>query len=222
MDYLISPSILSADFARLGECIGLVEKAGADELHVDVMDGHFVPNLTLGPAVVRSIRRVTSLPLDVHLMVTDPAKWIEPFAQAGAARLTFHVETVSENEGLELLKQIRDLGIAAGLSLNPDTETSRLDPFLDAVDHVLLMSVFPGFGGQKFIEGAVQRAEAISKALDRRNVLLQVDGGIDVTRVSALAKAGVHAFIAGSSVFGMQSPADAVRAFHTVFQELSE
>jgi len=198
---LVAPSILSADFSKLGEEIKAVEMAGADWIHIDVMDGHFVPNLTIGPVVVKSIRKTTSLPFDVHLMISNPEKYIERFVDAGADILTVHIETV-ENP-LEIINKIRDLGCKAGLTLNPDTPFKKISEFVSEVDLVLIMTVYPGFSGQKFKEEMIPKISEARKKIDsiRRDIYLEVDGGIN-DKTSILAKnAGADVLVAGNHVF---------------------
>ena len=195
---LVSPSILAADFANLEREIHRVEEAGAQILHIDVMDGHFVPNISLGVPVLASVRKATSLPLDVHLMITNPEKYIRPFADAGADTLIFHVEAVPEP--LELLGKIREMGKAPGLSLNPATPADSLLPFIQEADIVLTMSVNPGFGGQKFIPDVLGKIRAFRKAA-RPGTLLSIDGGIGEATIAQAAEAGANMFVAGTSVF---------------------
>ena len=198
----IAPSILSADGRRLGQEIAAVEAAGADWIHVDVMDGHFVPNLTIGPGLVASLRKATKLPLDVHLMIEDPDRYIDAFVQAGADWLTVHVEaSIHLHRTVSL---IRERGIRAGVSLNPATPLSLVEPILPEVDLLLIMSVNPGFGGQKFIEGTLPRIRQ-AKELIRATapqVLLEVDGGVTVKNIRAIADAGADVLVAGAAIFG--------------------
>lgn len=198
MERLIAPSILSADFSRLEAEIRSVEAGGADWLHVDVMDGHFVPNLTIGPPVVASLRPITKLPLDCHLMVTDPSQWIEPFVKAGADGITIHVETIVDAQPL---RKIRSAGKRAGISLNPETPLSRLEPFLSEVDLVLVMSVRPGFGGQAFMEGSFDRIRDLVGLRKGREFLIEVDGGVGASNAKALADAGAQVLVAGHAIF---------------------
>jgi ribulose-phosphate 3-epimerase len=194
----IAPSILSADFSRLAEEIQKVEAAGADLIHVDVMDGHFVPNLTIGPPIVRAIRKVTRLPLDVHLMITNPDAFIPDFTKAGSDYLTVHVETCPHLH--RTIQSIRENGVKAGVTLNPATSLSLIEPILPFVDLVLIMSVNPGFGGQAFIPEVLRAArEMIDRA--GRPVELEVDGGLKVENVGEISKAGADIFVAGSAVF---------------------
>ncbi|MCD6319305.1 MAG: ribulose-phosphate 3-epimerase [Candidatus Desulfofervidaceae bacterium] len=211
--FKIAPSILSADFARLAEEIRAVEEAGADWIHVDVMDGHFVPNLTIGPPVVASLRKVTDLPLDVHLMIEKPERFLEEFAKAGADILTVHVETCPHLH--RTLQIIKKLGKKAGVSLNPATPLCFLEPVLEEVDLVLIMSVNPGFGGQKFIPSALDRIRQVRKWIEERglNIDLEVDGGINADTIAKVAAAGANVFVTGSAVFGQENYAQVIRTF---------
>jgi ribulose-phosphate 3-epimerase len=198
----IAPSILSADFSRLGEEIRAVEEAGADYIHVDVMDGHFVPNITIGPPVVAAIRKVTKLPLDVHLMIENPDKYITDFAKAGSDIITVHAEAcVHLNRTVNFIKE---QGAKAGVSLNPSTPLSLLDHILGDVDLVLLMTVNPGFGGQKFIKSMLPKISEMRRILDGSGlkVELEVDGGVSPDNIAEVSKAGADVFVAGSAVFG--------------------
>ncbi len=199
---LLAPSLLSADFVRLAEEIAKVEAAGADWLHLDIMDGHFVPNLTFGPPVVAAIRKITKLPLDVHLMVTNPAELVEQFAAAGADWLTVHVET--EPHLHRLVNRIRELGVKPAVTLNPATPVGQLDEILSEVDMVLVMSVNPGFGGQKFIPASLSKISRLKEKLNQidRPVLIEVDGGVNEATAPLLVQAGVDVLVAGSAVFG--------------------
>jgi ribulose-phosphate 3-epimerase len=198
---LVAPSILSADFARLGEEVALVEKAGADWLHVDVMDGRFVPNITLGPPIVKALHKVTKLPLDVHLMIVEPEKYVDAFAEAGAATITIHVEACVHLH--RTLCHIKSLGKRAGVVLNPSTSEDTLRYVIDVVDQVLVMSVNPGFGGQSFIRGVLPKVAAIRAMIDQRgrNVDLEIDGGITKETAPEAIAAGARVLVAGSAVF---------------------
>ncbi len=206
----VAPSVLSADFGNLAEAVGEVAST-ADWLHVDVMDGHFVPNLTVGPPVVASLRKHSGLFFDCHLMMTDPGRYLEAFGDAGADSLTVHVE-VGDTEAL--LARIRRLGMRAGIAANPDTPFSAIDPFLDQVDLVLCMTVFPGFGGQEFMGEVMDKVMDVRAAIDARGLSadLEVDGGIDEHTATRAAKAGANVFVAGSAVFGHDAPWEAVEA----------
>ncbi len=198
---LIAPSLLSANFASLREDIKEVEDAGCRILHLDVMDGHFVPNLTIGPVVIESIRRVTDLYFDVHLMIEDPARYLKAFADSGADGITIHQEI--DADCLELLKEIRGMGIDAGISLRPKTGVDLIDPMLDLLDRILIMSVEPGFGGQAFIPGSEKKIAEARRLSDRsdREIIVAVDGGINIETAPRAAQAGATQLIAGSAVF---------------------
>ena len=198
----IAPSILSADFAKLGEEIRAVEAAGADWVHVDVMDGRFVPNITIGPLVVEAVRRCTQLPLDVHLMIVEPERYVGDFVSAGAATVGVHVETCPHLH--RTLHQIREAGARACVVLNPATPVSAVEPVLGDVDQVLVMTVNPGFGGQSFIESTLSKIETLRGWIDDRGlrVDLEVDGGISTRTIARAARAGADVFVAGTAVFG--------------------
>ena len=215
----IAPSILSADFGALGEEIARVEAAGADLLHVDVMDGHFVPNLTIGPVVVEAIRKRTQLPLDVHLMITAPERYLPAFAAAGADLLTVHAEACPHLQ--RTLAQIRELGAKAGVALNPATPPGPLEYVLDDLDLVLVMSVNPGFGGQAFIPSAYPKVRALKTLLGRRPVEISVDGGVKVEHAGPLVAHGASVLVAGSAIFGAPDPGEAVRRLRSA-AELSK
>jgi ribulose-phosphate 3-epimerase len=205
----IAPSILSADFAALGEAIARVEAAGADLLHVDVMDGHFVPNLTIGPPVIESIRKRTRLPLDVHLMIEEPERYIETYVGAGADLVTVHAETCPHLQ--RTLTQIREAGARPGVALNPSTLPGVVEYVLDDLDLILVMSVNPGFGGQAFIPTTFTKLRHLKGLLGSRAIELSVDGGVGPVNAGALAKAGASTLVAGSAIFGSADPAEAVR-----------
>ncbi len=206
MKTMIAPSILSADFSKMGEEIKRMELAGADLIHCDVMDGVFVPNITFGIKMVADIRKITSLPLDVHLMIVKPEKYVERFADAGADYITIHVEATEKlNETLEL---IRKKGCKCGAVISPDTPVSALENCLELCDMALLMSVYPGFGGQKFIEKSLERMKELSALAKRKNpsVLLEIDGGVNLDNISAIKQAGARVIVAGNTVFSADDP----------------
>lgn len=207
---MIAPSILSADLWNLGRDVETVRKAGADWLHVDVMDGHFVPNLSFGPAVVKNLCGRAQLPLDVHLMVQRPLKFIEAFAKAGADMLTVHIE--AEDDVKEALLLIKKLGVKAGLSVKPDTDPKRLGDYLDLLDLVLVMTVQPGFGGQSFLPHSPAQIAAVRAQISAagRPVWLEVDGGINVHTAAEAARAGADAFVAGNAIFAAADPQKAL------------
>jgi ribulose-phosphate 3-epimerase len=198
----IAPSILSADFSRLGDEIRDVAAAGADYIHIDVMDGHFVPNITIGPLVVEAVRKVTALPLDVHLMIADPDRYVAEFANAGADIIVVHAEAT--NHLHRTVQLIKSLGKKAGVSLNPATSLHALDYILEDLDLVLLMTVNPGFGGQSFIESCIPKIQALRGMLDKKGLEteLEVDGGVKIANIDRIAHAGADVFVAGSAVFG--------------------
>jgi ribulose-phosphate 3-epimerase len=215
----IAPSILAANFARLGDEIRMVEQAGAEVIHVDVMDGHFVPNISIGIPVVESLRKATRLPLDVHLMIERPEEYIERFVRAGATRVLVHEEaTVHLDRALAV---IREHGAEAGAVINPATPVAMLSEVLDKVDTVLVMSVNPGFGGQKFIRGALEKIRQLNQWRTRYNATfrIEVDGGVDLENIAELARAGTNTFVAGSSIFHASDPAGATRQLRKLATE---
>jgi ribulose-phosphate 3-epimerase len=201
MNVQIAPSILSADFAALGSAIAAAERGGADLIHVDVMDGHFVPNITIGPPVVRSVKRVAAVPLDVHLMIDEPDRYLEAFVEAGASMISVHVEVLPHLH--RTVHAIKTLGARAGVVLNPSTPVVALEEIAGDVDFVLVMSVNPGFGGQSFIPRSVQKVSAVRALLDRnRNPApVEIDGGIDASNVGRVVAAGAEIIVAGSAIF---------------------
>jgi ribulose-phosphate 3-epimerase len=211
MSVLIAPSILSANFAALGDAIAAVERGGADLIHVDVMDGHFVPNITIGPPVVKSIKRIAKVPLDVHLMIEEPDRYIEAFAAAGAALLSVHVEVLPHLH--RTVHAIKALGVKAGVVLNPSTPVMALDEIAADVDYVLVMSVNPGFSGQAFIPRSEAKVRAVRALLDRVGspAAVEIDGGITRQNIAAVVTAGARLIVAGSSVFHTPDPERATR-----------
>ena len=208
---IIAPSLLAANFVRLAEDIARVEAAGADWLHLDIMDGHFVPNLTFGPPIVAAIRKITKLPLDVHLMVTNPSSLIDDFAAAGADWLTVHGET--EPHLHRLITRIRELGVRPAIALNPASPIHSLDEILPEVDMVLIMSVNPGFGGQKFIPSSIDKIRRLKKQISalNRGILIEVDGGINAMTSPLVRESGTDVLVAGSAVVGSDDLAAAIR-----------
>jgi ribulose-phosphate 3-epimerase len=204
----IAPSILEADFGRLADQIALVEAAGVEELHLDVMDGHFVPNLSLGVPVVAGVRRHTDLPLDVHLMITDPAKYAPAFVDAGADSVTFHIEVTEQPR--ELIEQLRGLNVKVGVSLNPSTPAEDVLEILEHVDGVLVMTVWPGFGGQHFMEECLSKIAVLAEQMSTKQ-WLAVDGGINPETAPRAVAAGADTLVAGSAIFGTDDPAAAVQ-----------
>jgi ribulose-phosphate 3-epimerase len=207
----IAPSILSADFARLGEEIAAAERGGASLLHCDVMDGHFVPNITIGLPVIKSLRRATRLPLDAHLMVSEPGLYAEQFAEAGASMVSVHVEADAHLH--RTLAAIKAKGAAAGVAINPATPLASLEEALAYADFILLMSVNPGFGGQKFIQTSLDKLRRLRMMIEARGLKtrIEIDGGVDATNIAEVAGAGADIVVAGTAVFGANDPALAVR-----------
>jgi ribulose-phosphate 3-epimerase len=211
MSVLVAPSILSADFAALGDAIAAVERGGADLIHVDVMDGHFVPNITIGPPVVKAIKRVATVPLDVHLMITDPDRYIEAFVREGAAMVSVHVEVLPHLH--RTVHAIKALGAKAGVVINPATPVATLEEIAGDVDYVLVMSVNPGFGGQRFIPRSEHKVAAVRALLDRagNRAPVEIDGGIDRQNVGRVVAGGAGIIVAGSAIFHSGDPERATR-----------
>jgi len=210
---LIAPSILSADFSKLGEEIKAVEAAGADWIHADVMDGHFVPNITIGPLIVEAVKRVTALPIDVHLMIENPDNYIPDFAKAGASWISVQVETcVHLNRTIQL---INENGARAGVVLNPSTPLDTVEWVLEYVDYVLIMSVNPGFGGQAFIPNSLDKVKTLRRLIQRKglNALIQIDGGVNENTIADVSDAGTDVFVAGSAIFGSQDYQKTIQSF---------
>jgi ribulose-phosphate 3-epimerase len=212
---LVAPSILSADFARLGEEVAAVEAAGADWLHIDVMDGRFVPNITIGPLVVKALRRVTKLPLDVHLMIVEPERYVDAFAEAGADTITVHVEACTHLH--RTLTYIRSLGKRAGVTMNPSTSEESVRYVLEATDQILVMSVNPGFGGQSLIREVLPKVSAIRKMIDERGLAidLEIDGGITEETAKDAVAAGARVLVAGNAIFNGQDYKTAIAAIRS-------
>jgi ribulose-phosphate 3-epimerase len=208
----LAPSILAADFANLGAEIAAAARGGADQIHVDVMDGHFVPNITIGVPVVKSLRKITTLPLDVHLMIVDPDRYLDAFIDAGADMVSVHVEVLPHLH--RTIAQIKKLGAKAGVVLNPSTPVSSIEEIAADVDFVLVMSVNPGFGGQVFIPGSLKKIRSVRTLLDRagNRAPIEVDGGVDLTTVSSVVDAGAEWLVAGHAIFGTGNAEHAARA----------
>ena len=211
MQIKIVPPILSADFSRLGDEIRAVEEAGAEWIHIDVMDGHYVSNITIGPVVVESIRKVTRLPLDVHLMITDPDKYGPEFIKAGADWISIHPETCEEPK--TSLKKIRELGAKASIAVNPDVPLDQVERYFPDIDMVLMMTVFPGFAGQAFIEDVLPKIEKAKKVIERRKlpILIEADGGIKADNIARVVEAGAEVIVSGSGIFKTSDYADTIR-----------
>ena len=215
----IAPSILSADFARLGEEVKAVEAAGADWIHADVMDGHFVPNITFGPLIVEAVRRETTLPIDVHLMIENPENYIPAFAKAGATYISIQIEScVHLNRSIQL---IRECGAKPGVVLNPSTPLQSVDWILEYVDYVLVMSVNPGFGGQAFIPNSLDKIKELRRTIRSRKLgtLIEIDGGVNENTISAIAEAGVDIFVAGSAIFGSRDYKETIASFKKIIHK---
>ena len=210
----IAPSILSADFSDLRSGLDICMAGSADYVHIDVMDNHFVPNLTIGPVVVKSIRPFSSSYFDVHLMVTEPQELLNPFVESGADGITFHIEAIKDPG--DMCDQIRSTGVDVGISLKPSTPLENIIPFLDKVDRVLIMSVEPGFGGQKFIDSSLEKIKSLDKTLDKYNlkkVEIEVDGGIKLENAKDVISAGADALVVGSGIFKSEDPVNQINKF---------
>ena len=210
----VAPSILSADFANLSKALEQCEDGRADQIHIDVMDGHFVPNLTIGPTVVKDIRKQTTLPLDVHLMIENPQQYIPQFVDAGSDLITVHVESSGDMQ--MTLEMIRDAGVRPGITLRPGSPLSLVEPYLTKVDLVLVMSVEPGFGGQEFIPASFERILSLRRSIDSNDgssTLISVDGGVKLHNAGDILAAGADIVVAGSAIFGTDDPADTIRQF---------
>jgi ribulose-phosphate 3-epimerase len=215
----IAPSLLSADFSKLQEQITLMEEGGADLHHVDVMDGHFVPNITFGPFIVKAIKKCSNIPLDVHLMIENPEKYVEDFVKAGADYLTVHVEATKHIH--RLLQQIRATGAKVGVSLNPGTPLSSIEEILDDVDMILIMSVNPGFGGQSFIPQSLNKIRRLRKMLSDRgldHVEIEIDGGVKLENIAEVAAAGVDIFVSGSGIYNAPNPKEMITEMKKIIE----
>ena len=212
-EHKIAPSILSADFARLGDEVRRVEEAGADLIHFDVMDGHFVPNLSIGVPVLKSLRKITRLPLDAHLMISEPARYLKAFVEAGANSISVHAEVCDD---LPLIAaRIHELGARASVAINPETPVERVLAAAEHLDMILVMSVHPGFGGQGFIEASLEKLRAVRREIERRGlkVDVEVDGGVKIDNIAAVAEAGANVFVSGSGIFGHEN-------YHRIIAEM--
>ena len=211
----IAPSILSSDFSRLKDEIEAIEAAGADWLHVDVMDGHFVPNITIGPVVVESIRKVTKIPLDVHLMITDPDKYAREFIKAGADWISIHPDTCADPNAS--LRSIRELGAKSSVAVNPDVCVEKVEGCFPDIDMILMMTVFPGFGGQAFIPGVLPKIEQVRKTIDEKNlpILVEADGGIKADNIATVVRAGAEVIVSGSGIFKTPNYAETIHRMRT-------
>lgn len=211
---LLAPSILSADFANLASELKRIEDSGADWVHVDVMDGHFVPNLTFGPPVISKIRKHSNLPFDVHLMIEQPENWVEAYKEAGADRLTFHIEACWHSH--RYLSQIRELGMASGVSLNPQTPLCSIEHVLEVCDQVLIMTVNPGFGGQSLIESQIEKISRLRKMIDNKGLdtVIEVDGGISLKNAQRIVEAGADVLVMGSAFFSTSDMSELVKQVH--------
>ncbi len=214
----VAPSVLSADFVNLERDIHKIEKLGADYVHIDVMDGIFVPNLTIGIPVVAAIRSITKLPLDVHLMIDRPIRYVERFCDAGADIVTIHTEADTEENNREALRLIRGKGVRAAVSIKPNTPAQAVDPYMDEIDMILVMTVEPGFGGQKFMEDMMPKVWALRKIIDVRcpGVELEVDGGVNPETAKICVEAGSNVLVAGSAIFGAKDPGTVIQGMHAL------
>ncbi len=211
----ISPSILSADFANLADEIAQVESAGVKMIHLDIMDGHFVPNITFGPPVIANIRKYSKLVFDTHLMISDPEKYIESFAKAGSDHITFHIETTKEPE--KLIDKLHGMGLTAGMTLNPDTPVAAIDQVAPLCDMVLVMTVYPGFGGQKFMDSAARKCKEI-RELVGPDIRIEVDGGIDLTTADVVVSYGVDTLVAGNAIFSKKDRGQAIENIKAAYE----
>ncbi|MBC8382814.1 MAG: ribulose-phosphate 3-epimerase [Candidatus Cloacimonetes bacterium] len=214
MKLKIAPSILSSDFLHLEKEIHAMEQAGADMLHLDIMDGHFVPNLTFGPGLVKQVSSITNFPIDAHLMITNPADFIDKFIDAGVNYLSFHIET--DANYVSLFRKIRKLGVKAGIAINPETSLDTLPEIIDEIDYVLIMSVHPGFGGQTFIEKSVEKVRKTKEIIGSRQIEIEIDGGINFQTAKLVKEAGVNILVAGSFIFKSDDYAKTIAGLRNV------
>lgn len=212
----VSPSILSGDFANMQKCVELTEKWGADYIHCDVMDGVFVKNITFGMPMIKAIKKHTNLPLDVHLMIVSPEKYVDEFIKAGADIIVFHPDVCSDIRGT--LRHIKKQGVKAGLAINPDIDVYSIKEYLDDIDTILLMSVFPGFGGQKFIDSVLEKIEITKKMIEGRKIEIEIDGGVNIENYKEIAKKGIDSFVAGSAVYKDKNPEEVIRLLQNALQ----
>lgn len=212
----VSPSILSGDFANMQKCVELTEKWGADYIHCDVMDGVFVKNITFGMPMIKAIKKHTNLPLDVHLMIVSPEKYVDEFIKAGADIIVFHPNVCSDIRGT--LRHIKKQGVKAGLAINPDIDVYSIKEYLDDIDTILLMSVFPGFGGQKFIDSVLEKIEITKKMIEGRKIEIEIDGGVNIENYKEIAKKGIDSFVAGSAVYKDKNPEEVIRLLQNALQ----
>ena len=212
----VSPSILSGDFANMQKCVELTEKWGADYIHCDVMDGVFVKNITFGMPMIKAIKKHTNLPLDVHLMIVSPEKYVDEFIKAGADIIVFHPNVCSDIRGT--LRHIKKQGVKAGLAINPDIDVYSIKEYLDDIDTILLMSVFPGFGGQKFIDSVLEKIEITKKMIEGRKIEIEIDGGGNIENYKEIAKKGIDSFVAGSAVYKDKNPEEVIRLLQNALQ----
>jgi len=222
MKPILAPSMLAADFSKLGEELKMLENAGVTHVHIDVMDGHFVPNITIGPAVVRALRPVSGLVFDVHLMLKQPLRYISPFAQAGADVISFHIE--ADDDAADVIEEIKSFGKRPAITINPDTDAERILPYIKrcGLDMVLVMSVYPGFGGQRFMENALPKVQMLRRFAEDNdiNLNIEVDGGVNISNVTQILGAGADMIVAGTDIFNHLNPVERIREYQSAFRSL--